>query len=1072
MTRREPGGGLPEVAWSFVAGLCEKSKYEAERLLTVQVSQLVERYRAASAWLFIYTPERKTAPGLSSKEDPRPLKCVLAHNARKGSSLKMDNTLAGVCIRENHTLIYPRILQARGFTNYQGAFWPEKPNTKSAAAVPIHSGDGLGASKGIIGVLILESHHPNAFSVADVEEAAADAELLASDLLFIRELAINELRGFLWHPSLRNWNITRLLNELCYEVTTHAAGASGTADLGMTIWKADSVTWRSQSGCEQTQYYAYALGADRFDSDYLEQRTIPTYKLDPSERRIPLSYVGTLICNNELDFCHEATINDAIDFRRIDKTERMEVEHLYGTPIRDFEASLQQDAVTPATHPHALVIYGYRGASTDLLAELQAEKRQRLASLLSRFLCASKKLTASMAVAKLYGQLRANAITGVNTFNIIRDVLMEVFDADGCSIFVTEVRDADVKLQCVTTSGLLSDGEDIGPKQAFYSLGPDSSSQHTVECACTPGKSLRQNEIHFYESDPSRQRFIEAFTLLEQEHRRSLLLSLGKHKDVSYATGVVRIIRSARKRHFTPEDEDTLRALAPLIEQAVAMKTVFEANENEALDDRIKNQIVEHMREQMFQRLRKRIPPSRHEARVKPSWEWFARSFARLRQDIPCFSTWSRRRIESIIQDLFFCFRDRQPMLALLNVVERNRSEEFALRIHAFHSYTSLQGPEEGSGEPLRQCEGSVGWDAIERGVLVHYTDEHPKYTRIFSRLDITEREGLCLPLMLPFKNGPMRASLHIEWKKPDARHEPPAVGIHELQLIAATGWRLARCALDKGLAQFFENIKQPIDSHKLVFTGPRGASNLFKLVKLGWRDYVRRTVKECLEARQADGKTRKEPTDQLMLFSKLRLKWCGLQLGDPPNHFKLNETKPTDPPDKGELGELYSRMRQNHRDFSPRTILWRFTNRGGIDFRNDAPGKEGPRILGRLDTKDEDMLTLLDQLGVKLSVKEGVFLFPLWTTCGLCGWFMGQFSNSRHLLSSDSSDKQLLRIALVNMGLFIVNFAHWQAVVADRFGDWGIVFAERQSDNGGTEYAVYCDPRSQDVRIEPLVKA
>ena len=98
----------------------------------------------------------------------------------------------------------------------------------------------------------------------------------------------------------------------------------------------------------------------------------------------------------------------------------------------------------------------------------------------------------------------------------------------------------------------------------------------------------------------------------------------------------------------------------------------------------------------------------------------------------------------------------------MFRTVGRDAAGHPALRVNAFHAHSFLE-LSEASGEPLGSTEGGIGWYCIDRRVLVEFTRPHRGFTRLFRDCQEYTKRGVCLPVVLPFRDAPMIGVLSIE---------------------------------------------------------------------------------------------------------------------------------------------------------------------------------------------------------------------------------------------------------------------------------------------------------------------
>jgi hypothetical protein len=801
---------LPDIAWTYLKDVAHKSAHESKRILTESVAEIVEQFKATSAWVFAYAPQRPLCEGLKEVPDLFPLKPILSHNGPHTPALAMQNCMAGACATTLKPVVYPTVLYRFAGVSIHD-FHPVKPSSRSGVAVPLFLGNSASASENLIGVLVLESNHPFAFSHLDAEDLFVECRALAPALLFQKLLHSSHDRDILWFAPFSDWNITRVLNDLCYTLA-----ASAPPGFGMTIWKADA---RYDEKLKDKQCnVAYALGAVRFDNDYLNQRTLPIWKTNDSKEPLgPASFVGSLIGAPAGTYKATDWRKDRY-FQRQEKASRTELDWIFGTNISSTQgvqhaiSQTQWSKENAIESSGAITFYTYEGTTALLKARLAEPPLSRLATIVGRFLEAADIVVTNVAQATLDARLQNDAITGVNMFNIVRDVLMDIFDADGCTIFARSSKEgheprgeASDVLKCVTTSGLNADGKEQLREKAEYSDLVSGSPHLTVRIVAGENKSDRFNVGEAVKRKGiAPRRMLESYTLSELEHRRILIQAItadtadrpndSREGNRSDSLGVVRIIRSVRKRPFTPEDARLLESLVPILRLTFELRN-FELGLSKRTNwDEMKQLFIEwYSRRWKEEALQAGAGPGHNELvkRIESRQGLFEAACRRLLVTVPNAAPWNRRAVERTLQDLYHVLDCDESVLAMIRIVDRDESGAPFLRIHSFHGYSHMQLREEGEAEPLLRIEGGIGWDCVKDKTVIYFEREDDGYTTLVSQCQKDVKSGLCFACTLPFQSKPTTAVISIEYGK----NKRPSMELEQAMLLFAAGAQLCKRA-------------------------------------------------------------------------------------------------------------------------------------------------------------------------------------------------------------------------------------------------------------------------------------
>jgi len=854
----EPGPSdlLTKSVWRFLGKTSDHSDHAARQYLATTVAEIVEKHHASSAWLFLYVPKRRIASRLEAIENSHPLICVIGHNASVSAPLYLEGCMAGTCVKTRRPVLHPRLVQRYGQTQIK-EFLPIKKSSRSAVAVPIVSHDESDSlPKEVTGVLVLEASNQYAFSWACAEELFIDANGLSAALLFLKAAHSDVHKHFAWYPTGAEWDLSFPLNDLCYSVGTLLPKQPPYLGIGMTIWHSDFA-----------RRHAFALGAFRFDADYISQRVLPTYQFwsdgdarpaDAKDSSIdilrPVSFVGSILAQPS----GATTSSDWRElrlFRRQDKARRTEIDRIFATNILATmgQSSDGSQVASPALvklegmrrfaemstvrqlrnrnrlknlekHRGAITWYTYGGTTDSLRPHLESPFLNATASLVDRFISTSVSTIQESACATLENILESITITGVNTFNVIRNFLVELFDVDGCSIFAVDTpNDNDtlarspVVLRTVTTSGLTRHGNEVLAEEARYEdMRPNSPHMTVRMCFDDNPESVCVNYRELTREVRPPARLLDTFTLTEFEHRRLLMHAVSvpdsaldqisidgwtnvpRRSKNDVRVGVIRLIRSTRGRPFTSYDEELLGKIASLIRRGfIHLHKWYRDSKSVTVVERIRSVLDEFKvaveNEENENRVVQGADAAGDEsdtvkvANAAEEWEAgrggsIGKALTRLLVRSNGFGSWNRLRVESIVQDLFFAFDCKKPVLSMFRLIVRHWSGAPAMMIHAFHGHSFMELSEEAAAEPLLENEGGIGWSCISEKSLVEFERADLEFTMAFTKCHERTACGLCVPVVLPFRHGPMIGVLSIELE----RKEPFSVSEMALMFAAA----------------------------------------------------------------------------------------------------------------------------------------------------------------------------------------------------------------------------------------------------------------------------------------------
>jgi hypothetical protein len=999
-----------------------KSHHEfTQRALNEFVADIVERYRAASAWLFVNVDYRLIAHDLYPETNNFPLKCIVAHNGLICAPLSSQGSLAARCLAEMQTILY-RDIQIRQ-NRSSLPFLPLKQTTRSAVAVPIRSPctinvgysdrpsyDGPMIEKvqnKIVGILVLESSEPSAFGPAQASQLEFDTAILAPSLAYRRNEVINGKGANFWNPLASNWQLTPILNQLCDDVARAIPAKSAEPYFGMTIWRTDIARQAFGSVEKFGQelnfaYELYALGFVRFDAEYIAQQTLPWFLMNNTIPKRPQfdkkgselltgSFVGDVAYSKSDGYrLHDWRISDK--YRRQEKGRRTELDMIVGVklaardrkvfPALDTQLTSEcHDAEGLESHLNeclgALTFYAYSGTSSKLLPFLSKTSVVQASELISKFVLTAMDIRIEFALAQLRARQLTESLTDINAFNVLRDFLMELFDADGCSIFALERENRVVV--CVTTSGIEANGKEINREKVSYTAGSGNHVSAALFAKDAPNCLRANSRTDHFRKSPPVHRFVEAFVLTWLEHRRSLICRVSGEDG---HLGVIRIIRSVSKQPFTPDDELLIGKICENVQNEFRnRRKVKQRSSDTELEtwagqlQKEYKQVLEWERECSINE-NSPVADSDPMPAEKDRAEVYKETCKRLAIGDPS-RLFCRRQIESIIQDVFFAFDDLIPVLAVLRVAMSSERGTSTLKVFSYHAHSSRSLSEDNGDHPVSYDEGGIGWETLKTHRAIEFGRSDLGFTELFP-FQKNVSKGICAPIVLPFANGVVAGCISVEWFKKQNSSE------RHLDLLTRASIQMAICAsgqtrsvqsdwLEGSLEELVENSFQTLKM-KPELVGKPSTSDDFQTV--GSR-----------------------PLTHVILWND-RLTPESL-FGDGNLSAKSHN-----------VSEI---ARMNDGQFSPLAQLRHCTDR---EFQANACG---PNSFGRLDLDLVGRVREIQNVGVRLDLEHGLLSLPLWAGTATLGHVFVRYDWHGIVSTSHESYRHLMdQICQVSHRVFV----------------------------------------------------
>jgi predicted amidohydrolase len=662
------GGNVIDAAWAEVERVRREAREEARRRLTHRLGALVEAFHGTSGWIFL----------TDTPENYQSLSVVISHNT-PATSLAYS--------RENPSMVTHVARTRQGhfsnrLVNEQGNVIEENydrvvMSTRSIIAVPIFNSEGS-----ILAVLNIEANYSPAFHPAHVGLLQAEAQHLAADL-FILSRAQNQRARFLWHPTMHEWGMIRLLNRLSYRIASSIHPSEDHPLLSCAFWNVDSAKEK-----------LYVRGTTRYDYEYIASRTLPLDK----------SMIGKIARSRKDDPVVRTLFKDSHTFARPEKATRMELRSVLGCPIfiENRDAGRTDDLADGV-----LVIYSYEHEyghqdSPILTTTFTNEVMTRLATISGRCIGTILELQRQYAELYLTGVLARKGLVGYNAAHLTLTSILECLRSPAGSIFV---RDGQA-LHCVATTGLTKDGVTmIDATQVKYEIPRTLDEAYRVGFTSwlgfKPGDTLRKNDV----PDPDeivfpgtkRSNFMpvnqarEAFELSVSEHRRFLGASIPGGNE-NNTVGVVRLNRGPAHMPYVKDDELMLKGLLSAARPVLSAESAREAKARKA----------------------KALPPRETEGDEVPR----RAACDRLKHHWPGVTAWNLTYLDAILQDLLVAIGPLNPLRAEIRLLVCDEDERPALVPLREHSLKSKEPPDELSERRVYKTGCPFAWRSLEENKI------------------------------------------------------------------------------------------------------------------------------------------------------------------------------------------------------------------------------------------------------------------------------------------------------------------------------------------------------------------
>jgi len=169
--------------------------------------------------------------------------------SRRSMSISLEETRIATHVAKTRKGYYSNDVGADPF------YFPDVESTESELAVPI-----CGPNNEVVGVCVLESSRPGAFSGLDVELAESAALGFAPHLLVLNSLDRTDEGWCPWHPDIHGEDLTSILRSVCFAVR-----------YGIEPDSIRSAIWYADHSAERLFLYS----SSGYGEEYKHQRSLP-----------------------------------------------------------------------------------------------------------------------------------------------------------------------------------------------------------------------------------------------------------------------------------------------------------------------------------------------------------------------------------------------------------------------------------------------------------------------------------------------------------------------------------------------------------------------------------------------------------------------------------------------------------------------------------------------------------------------------------------------------------------------------------------------------------------------------
>jgi hypothetical protein len=512
----------------FLEQAAREAWEEAMQNLRHLVGVLTERFQAFSACLFVL--ERQDV-----------LRAVVAYN------YKLPPYELKVTGQQGEGIVSYVASQKRGYLAcnllHKKDPWFRRTvaETQSALAVPLLHADGR-----LLAVLYMESCQPWPFATPQIAQVQAEAGEIIPQILILNAVKRRDASWCPWNPEFHGMDLAGgrrgayggrhhgLLQRLCEVISASLNANSPNPDnTSCTFWYVDH---------PKNEVFVYATCY--YDYEFVTTKTLELR----DENGDPGSFTGYVAT---LKQCGYWKLGDAPYFVFFEKARARGMKAILSAPVRIPGRNF--DRVANAV----LSIYFFDDRPREAMPHVGL--LDQVVEIVGLLIANYEQQRQELTVAYLRQQLFAKPQSAGAAFIIIRDILADVLEADGVSLFLQHP--GKPELECVATTGL---APSTGPIIYDLDRDPGYTTYLAKKAIC-----LRKNDIPDYTEkgvppDLPRplHKYMERPVRGRTDHRRFLGIGAvaGSEPDCRSAV-VVRLIRPSGSKPFTLCDERLLQGL-------------------------------------------------------------------------------------------------------------------------------------------------------------------------------------------------------------------------------------------------------------------------------------------------------------------------------------------------------------------------------------------------------------------------------------------------------------------------------------------------------------------------------
>jgi GAF domain-containing protein len=524
-------------------GSSERSTREC---LMREVGIIVDRHKACQAWLYV----------IESEDGAMVLRSRVSHGTNQlGRKVRLDEAgIVSSVANSKQARLVPDVTKTTDYVSCNDS-------TISELAVPV-----LDVNGNLIGVLNLESS-VHRFTEQDEEAIKVDVRRLAVGVLCL--IANGRERHWPWSPDRGNWSPRKVAQDVCSHVSASLSLSAQTDACSSIVWVYD-----------EPKRQFWVLGTTSYDARFQADRYLPRKSYCGVVQKLRPGRVIAARPDHRL-------------FREKARAEAAGLMRMVSAPLY----RLPSEGVSSAWGVwHA---YYFGQSSVSLLPS--KEVARDIAGLVEGWLADYELLRAECARSYLWWKMESscrewkkkNWRSGVEgmlavllglQWNTLKEVLVDLLDADACTIFVpNQTRN---RLIMVSSTGVGLDGQ---YDAQFLATGGDNRMPvyYEVSTSDQPNYGLL-SYIHDHPASPPLR--INSLIQFEKGRERGLPADLPRRVvrrhmeplsrdtedrrflgaalvDQGQATAVIRIVRSISQPPFTDDDARLFQSLLRLCEQ-------------------------------------------------------------------------------------------------------------------------------------------------------------------------------------------------------------------------------------------------------------------------------------------------------------------------------------------------------------------------------------------------------------------------------------------------------------------------------------------------------------------------